>query len=365
MSAVILGLVGVCGLVAFAAHADTDKWLYVLITSTAPLLPAVLYLLTLRSYVRSEPQVHHSPGTAGANPPGAFKVVLSVALYLPCVILMARDASGWKQILELVPLFLVLWMFCACANQWLRGVGSVSPAENGRLPRVLHRGLEMTSGFFRPRVLLHFGAILLACSLWTENVAFRLLKGQEMWITAEYGLGYQIPAARLYLNYFGRFVYGGSLLLGGCTVVMLLTCKLSSGWILATRAAPFLGLAVGFLAICSITDFYFSWQSLLLGEHLPAVSWILFLLLFLHWLVPVFLAISILRARREGKGSARLELRTVVVFYVPLLLFDLAMAPFFLSLGGWNDTLFPPFILVTFVGLQFLAWGYLQLAALP
>jgi hypothetical protein len=50
-----------------------------------------------------------------------------------------------------------------------------------------------------------------------------------------------------------------------------------------------------------------------------------------------------------------LALKTLVVFYLPFLLFDLAMAPFFAA----------SLILPAFLGLQFLAWGYVHLAASP
>ncbi len=366
VAAAILGLLGVCVVAAFAAQGDEDKWYYVLIFSTALVLPAVLYLLTLPRYLRSEAQGRDLPIPAGASP-GAFPLVLSVALYLPCMILMLSSHSELSllprqitiSLVPFIPLFLIPWIFCVCANRWLCGERSAVPAENGRLPRGLYRCLEITGRFLPSPVLLLLGSVLLACSLWTENIAFNLLKGQETWITAEYGLGDKIPAARLFLNYLGRFVYGGSLLLAAATAVLLLICRFSGARLRASRAATVLGLATGFLAICSITDYYFSWQSFLLDAHLPAVRWILFLLLFLHWLVPVFLALSILRAGREVEGPARLALRTVVLFYAPLLLFDLAMTPFFIEGSSFS------FILVTFLGLQFLSWGYLQLATLP
>lgn len=357
--AAILGLLGVYVVVARAvlAETDTDKWKVVLVFSTALLLPAVLYLLTLHRYLRTEAQLPDLPRPAGANP-GAFPLVLSVALYLPLMILVANDQYQWKHLLESGPLFLVLWIFCACANQWLRGERTVVPVENSRSPRVLERCLQMTSRFLPPPVLLLLGAVLLACSPWTEYV-FDLLRGREMWITAHYGLGDQIPAAGLFLDYFGRFVYGGSLLLAACTVVLLLVCRLSSARMRATHAAAVLGLATGLLAICSITDYFFSWQSFELPDRPLAVHWILFCLFFLHWTVPLLLAFAFLRAPDRAEQTMRLELRTLVVFYAPLLLFDLGMAPFFVGDSSYS------FVLVAFLGLQFLAWGYLQLAAFP
>lgn len=299
--------------------------------------------------------------------PGALPLILSVVLYLPCMFLMLSSDSELRvlprqvtiSLVRFIPLFLILWVFCAWANQWLCGERTVVPAENGGLPGGLHRSLEMTSRFLPPSVLLLLGAVLLACSLRTGNIAFGLLKGQEMWITAEYGLGAHIHAASLFLNFLGRFVYGGSLLLAVCTVVLLSLCRFSSARLRASRVAAVVGLSTAFLAMCSITDYYFSWQSFLLDDHFPSVRWILLVMFILHWLVPVFLAVTVLRAGRESGGPARLALRTVVVFYAPLLLFDLAMTPFFAA-----DSSFL-FFLVSFLGLQFLAWGYLQLAILP
>jgi hypothetical protein len=365
--AAVLGLLGVCVVGVFVAQGDEDRWYYVLLFSTALLLPAVLYLLALPRYIRSETQGRDLTIPSGASP-GAFPLVLSVALYLPCMILMSSSKSGWlfrpqqstvSFVVQFVPLFLIPWIFCACASQWLSGERNAVPAENARALSGLNRCVEIASRFLRSPVLLLLGATVLAYSLWTGTIAFNLLKGHETWITAEYGLGDKISVARLFLNYLGRFVYGGSLLLAACTVVLLLVCRFSSARLRASRAAAVLGLATGFLAICSITDYYFSWQSFLLEDHLPTVRWILFLSLFLHWLVPVFLGITVLTAGREVEGPARPALRTVVLFYAPLLLFDLAMTPFFAGDSSFS------FILVTFLGLQFLVWGYLQLATLP
>jgi hypothetical protein len=364
--ATIFGSLGVCVVAGFVAQDDRYKWHYVLIFSTALLLPAVLYLFTLARYLRSEAQERDLTIPAGASP-GAFPLMLSVALYLPCMILMLSSDGELKflpeqitiSIARFIPLFLILWIFCACSNQWLRGDRSVVLPKNGRLHGALHWCLRMTGHFLSSPVLLFLGVALLACSLWTGNDASNLLKGQETWITAEFGLGERISAANLFLRYFGRFVYGASLLLAACSVVLLSVCRFSNTRLRVSRAAAVVGLATAFLAICSITDYYFSWQSFLLDEHLPAMQWILFLMLFLHWLVPVFLAVGVFRAGREEEGPARLVLRTVVLFYAPLLLFDLAMTPFFVE-----DSSFL-FILVSFLGLQFLAWGYLQLATLP
>lgn len=347
----LLGSVGLYVVLAFvASSSDTDKWPVVVAFSTALLLPAVLYPLTLSRYLRDETQGRGSPRPAGASP-RAFPLVLSVALYLPLMILMSTGIWNWP--LGPIPLFLVLWLFCAYAYQWLRAERLPAPAENNRSPRDLGHLLETTSRFLRLPVVLLLGAILLAYSLWIEKDAFDLLKGHKTWITAEYGLGYRIPAARLLLNYLGRFVYGGSLLLAACTVALLLVCRFSRATLRTSRVAAVLGLVAAFLAICSITDYYFSWLSFLLEGDLSAANWILFILFFLHWLVPLLFAVAALRASRKVEEAVQLELRTVVVFYTPLLLFDLAMTPFFT-----RDL----FILAAFLGLQFLAWGYLQLA---
>jgi hypothetical protein len=366
MPAAILGLFAIYAVAAPSVHDKEDKWYFVLIFSTALLLPPVLYLLTLPRYLRRESPERDSP-ISGEARPGAFPLVLSVALYLPCMILMASSQQDEVSLLPRqitrtlvgsIPLFLILWIFCACASQWLRGERSVVPAENDRSPGGLHRCLKMTGRFLPPPVLLLLGAVLLTCTLWTDNSAFRLLKGQETWITAEYGLGEHIRAASVVLDFLGRFVYGASLLLAVFTVLLLAVCRFSSARLRASRAAAVLGLAAGFLAICSITDYYFSWQGFLLGNPLLAARF-LFLLLFLHWLVPASVAVSFLKAGGEGKYPPRLALRTVVLFYMPLLLFDFAMTPFFV------EDLWFSFLLVAFLGLQFLAWGYLQLATLP
>jgi len=361
--AAILGPLGACVVVAGTDLGGinwrrADDWLALLAPSVALLLPPVLYLLTLPRYLcsadlRSDVQASASPGTN----PGLFPLVLSVALYLPLMILMASDQPfNAVRFFKAVPLFLVIWIFCASANQWLRGERALLAAENRRLSRLLHHCLKMTSRATPPPVLLLLGAILLAYSPWPDRGAFDFLRGRETWITADYGLGYDISAAKIILNFLGRFVYGGSLLLAACAVVLLLVSRLSVSRLRKSRAAKVLGLATIFLAICSISDFYFSWLAFLTYDRLPALRWIFFLLFFLHWLVPVFLALSVWRSGSQRENHARLNLRTAVVFYAPLLLFDLAMTPFFLG-----DAFLP----CAFVGLQLLAWGYLQLAILP
>ena len=363
--AAILGTLGVYVVASFVVQDDKHKWYPALIFSTALLLPAVLYLFILPRDLRREPPGRDLNLAPGASP-GAFPLMLSVALYLPCMILMVTSNDDFRlprqisiSLVRFLPLFFILWIFGACANQWLCGKHNPPPTENGRVPGGLRRSLELTSGFFSASVLFLLGTVLMACSLSTRNDGFDLLKGQATWITAEFGLGERISAARLFLQFLGRFVYGGSLLLAVCTVVLLAACRFSSVRLRASRAAAVAGLPAGFLAICSITDYYFSWQSFLLEDHMPPVQWILFLLLLLHWLVPIFLAVSILRVRLKGSSPARLELSIVILFYLPLLLFDLAMTPFFAG-----DSSFW-FFLVSFLGLQFLAWGYLQLATLP
>jgi hypothetical protein len=359
--AALLGSLGLFVVVlTLGTSIQSDKWFYVMAFSTALLLPPVLYLLLLPRYLRDDTEGRGFSRLAVARP-RAFPLVLSVALYLPLMILLSSDTKKWGSPLGPIPLFLVLWLFCAYAYQWLRGNRSPAPAENIRSPRDLDDWLKTTSRFLCSPVVLLLGAVLLARSLWVEKVVFDLLKGHQTWITAEYGLGDQIPAARLLLNYLGWFDYGGSLLLAACTVLLLLVCRFSRARLRASRAASVLGLVAGFLAIYSITDYYFSWLSFLLGGNLSAMNWILFILLFLHWLVPLLFAVAVIRTPRKATEAVRLELRTIVVFYVPLLLFDLAMTPFF------EGDLGSLFVLDTFLGLQFLAWGYLQLAdsALP
>jgi len=355
--AAILGPLGIYVVVAGTdwGRMDWGKWDWValLVPSTALLLPPVLYLLTLPRYLRNHIP-SNLPGPAGLNP-GPFLLVLSVALYLPLMIWMAEESFRSLKLLRAVPLVLALWIFCACANQWLRGESPVPGAENRGPSRLLHRCLKMTSWFTPPPVLLLLGAILLAYSPWADYGAIGLLNGQETWITAEYGLGHDISAARIILKYLGPFGYGGSLLLAACTLVLLLVSKFSAGRLRIFRAAKVLGVATVFLAICSISDLYFSWLTFLTADSLPALRWIFFLLFFLHWLVPVFLAVSA-KNGNQGAGRTQLALRTAVAFYTPLLLFDLAMTSFFLA-----DAFFP----CLFVGLQLLAWGYLQLAMLP
>jgi len=352
----ILGALGLYILLALAGPPDEDKRLRLVAFSTALLLPIVLYLFTLPRYLRNKTEGGESAPAAGARV-NAIPLVLSAVLYLPLMILMSSDLQGWKRVLEAVPLFLVLWLFCACAYQWLGGQRAEAPAENGGLARVLSRALELSSRLLLSPLLLLLGVVLLARSLWAEDIAFRLLKGGETWITAEYGLGSHIDAARLFLDYFGPLVYAGSLVVGACTVVLLLACRFSSVKLRASRAATVVALAAAFLAIASVTDYYFSWLSFLLDGKLPAADWILFALFFLHWAVPLLVAFRFLRATKRKEQTVWLALRTLVVFYTPLLLFDLAMTPFFVSDFGSQ------FALDTFLGLQFLSWGYVQAAA--
>lgn len=355
--AVILGLLGVYVVIVLGTLHQSDQWIPAFCCFTALLFPFVLYGFTLPRYLRCETRIPDLPIPAEANP-GPFALVLSVALYLPVMILMLTDS--WRNIPSAIPLFLVLWIFCACAYQCLAGEYTAVQAEAGRLSRFLCRCIHVTNRLFSPPALLLLGVLLMAFSLRTQGTSLDLLAGRVVWVTADYGLGYDIAAAGTFMNYFGRFVYGGSLLLSACTVVLLLMGRFSSARLRTSWAARILGLAAGFLAICSITDWYCSWLTFLTltTEHLPAVQRILLIVFSLHWLAPLLLAISVLRG-----GSSPARLKTVVVFYAPLVLFDLAMTPFFLDdpLGSQVTRL----VLFAFVGLQFLAWGYLKLATLP
>jgi len=165
--AAILGFLGVYGVGACLVSGGQDPWLSVLWLSTALFLPAVLYLLTLPRYLQSGAEGPDLPRAAGTGP-GAFHLVLSVALYLPCMIVMANTNwwAGWSWppepipvfLLRFVPFSLILWMFCACTNKWLREEHIAVPAENGRPPSALHRSLEMTNRFL-PSPVSAFSAV--------------------------------------------------------------------------------------------------------------------------------------------------------------------------------------------------------------
>jgi hypothetical protein len=220
------------------------------------------------------------------------------------------------------------------------------------------RRLDRVSYYLRFHLMLLLGITLVTYSLLvTKAEAFPLLTGEVRWITAEYGLGQRFSVAAFLLTYLGRFIYVASLLLAACTVVLLVVFRFSAVALRNSRVAAALGLLAYFLAICSITDYYFSWISFLLEGNLPFLHWILFLFFLLHWLVPLLFAAAVIGKRRSREQTVDQELKIVIVFYTPLLLFDVAMTPFFVS-----NFFVSPFFPAAFLGLQFLAWGYLALA---
>ncbi len=355
--AAILGMLGVYLVWADVFHGSKEEMLpQGLAFVTALVWPAVFYLMLILGYFRAMPAEDRSGGVpAAAN---VWPLALALGLYLPMMILLSSEPRKWMPPTTALPFF-ALWLFGACLRQWLR-IGWSKDTSHAPAPSWgVGRWLEWTVHVFRPQVVLLMGSVILAFSLWEPRTAISLLNGSDRWITAEYGLGERINAATFILKYLGPLVYGGSLLVGLGTLVCLGQCKFSGARLKTSRLAAGLGIAAGILAIASITDYYFSWLSYLVQED-RKVQWALFGLLLLSWAVALVFAVMMVRVRRLNEES-KSTLRALALLYSPLLLFDLAMSPFFV---GELDSPFidSPFILTTFLGLQFLAWGYVGLA---
>ena len=350
--AAILGMLGVYVMWADVLHGPKEEMLpQGLAFGTALLWPAVFYLLLILGYFRAMPAEDRSGGVPA--PPSVWPLALALGLYLPLMILLSSEPRKWMPPTTALPFF-ALWLFGACLRQWLR-IGWSKDTSHAPAPSWdMGRWLEWTVRVFRPQVVLVMGTVILAFSLWGPRTAISLLNGSDRWITAEYGLGEHINAATFILKYLGPLVYGSSLLVGLGTLVCLGLCKFSGARLKVSRLAAGLGIAASILAIASITDYYFSWLSFLLQED-RKVHWALFALLLVSWTAALLFAVMMVRVRRL-KEESKSTLRTLALLYSPLLLFDLAMSPFF---AGEFDS---PFILTTFLGLQFLTWGYVGLA---
>jgi len=346
-------LLGVATYVLWARFVrGNNEWQQAIVFATALVCPFIFYILLVPKYLRviqedTGSEVHRTV-------PVVWRPVLAVALYLPLMILMASDPSQWSPLVPLLCFFAFL-LFGACFYQWLQ-IGSVNRARDQRASgESPNRRQRLIGRILSPQVILLVGVMILGFSCFERKAGISVLNGHETWITAEFGLGERINIATLILNLLGRVVYGGSLLIGLGTLICLGVFRLSTERLKSSGVPVGFGLATCILAIASLTDYYFSWLSFLL-EHEPAtLNWILFCLLLVHWVVPLLIAGLLMTSRRD-KEEGQTALLSLMLLYAPLLLFDLAMTPFFT--GDW----WFHFILTSFLGLQLLAWGYLSLA---
>ena len=228
------------------------------------------------------------------------------------------------------------------------------------------RFLEWSRRLLRPPWHIAVGALLVLSSLflevtdpWGPEMGFRVLLGEETWITSEHGIpdvfGYgEWEGGRFLLAHLGRGVYVASLIVATLAflhlvVQMFMSSRLRNSWMVNLMA-----WLSAFLAIYSIADFYYGWLGFLLNQA-KGLAWILYGLWLIHWMTPlVILSTLILRGGRMMETWPSLP-RWLLVFFTPLLLFDMTTIPLLsLDFDLWGLAGF-------FLGIQMLCWGYVEL----
>jgi hypothetical protein len=121
--------------------------------------------------------------------------------------------------------------------------------------------------------------------------------------------------------------------------------------------AGLIGLA-SFLAIYSAVDLNFGWLGLITEASREDVHWALFCLWFTLWLLPLALWVWLSLSPRGQAANGALQmpsLQRLILLFLPVVLFDVAMAPVLvgtlLNLTGLASYV---------VGLQFLCWGFIR-----
>ena len=336
-------VLGVYVLWFFITSNIEDKWGTALVISTALFLPAAWYLVSTWKYLNNHTQEVRRMG-------GALPLVIFASLYLPLLIMVGATKSFF-----FLPVF---WLFCASIYPCLQANPVFGTGSLVRPPHLLEEWLGATRRVFPPLAVLLLGAILMAYSFWIERPWPHLLSGKELWITAEYGLGEYSSASRLFMDFLGRLIYCGSLLIAASAIILLFVYRFSTKALQTSRLVALISAAGAYLAICSMTDYFFSWLYFSVSSELPALKAVFFKLSFVHWIIPLLLLVAISQGRNSRMRSVEPALKIIIAFYIPIFLFDLAMSPFFVSDGLFSSPFYP----TAFLGLQFLSWGFLALS---
>ena len=321
----------------------------------ATLLPLVIYrLLFSRFFGAKEGSDAHAKRRSVA-----VRLVVAAILYVPTLLVMAR-ASLEDTRNSIVPwgallfLLLTLWVLCAYLRSWLADYESASPRTTlGPLGRLLQRSKLMIPS----RVLLVVGAILpFTGYLLDREDANQILIHEREWITAEYGLGYHLQAARVVLGYLGPLAYAATLLAAALIVILLFINRFSAQKLRRSRVIPPLKALLVMACILTVADYFYSWIWFI-SDGVVAMHLVLIALFLIQWAVPVIYLTATRRENLQNNPDAANLRQLMFIFYLPMVLFVIAMAPFFVAGSDFLNCA------TAYLGVLFLTAGVLDLSA--
>ncbi len=342
--ALTLMAIGAWGLLHIFRSREADEWVPIVAYCTAVFLPVVLCVAFLR-------QIRLN---AGQRPKLSLPLALSTLPYLPVMITLATIKPPFTMVVAPLILAPAIWLLCSYLYALLNGE-VVTP--NSEQPDRLGKYFRRTKRLVSSPVVLLVGAILpITGFVLDRDDATRILLGQTTWITAEYGLGHGLHAARVMIDYAGRVCYAAALLCSALMIVLLLLHRFSTVSLQKSRNLRLLKYVLVFLAILSVADYFYSWIWFLSGDGSHVAYFILLALFLAQWAVPILLLMQWRNSRIANESTIAAQ-RLALIFYLPVWLFVVAMTPFFL-----DDVQFLN-CATAYVGLVFLAFGVLGISS--
>lgn len=348
--ALTLTAIGAWGLLLIFRSDEADEWVPIVAYCTAVFLPFALYVAFLRQLRPN----------AGQRPKMSLLLALSTLPYLPVMIALATTAPPFRSrasiTMIVAPLILApaIWLLCSYLYALLSGE-PLGP--NNEQPDRLGKYFRTTKRLVSSSAVLLVGAILpITGFVLDRDDATRILLGQTTWITAEYGLGHGLYAARVIIDSTGRLCYAATLLCSALMIVLLLLHKFSTVRLQKSRSLRLLTYLLVFLAILTVADYFYSWIWFLIGDGPHATYFTLIVLFLAQWAVPILFLMQWRgnRIASEGTIAAR---RLALIFYIPMWLFVVAMTPFFL-----DDVQFLN-CATAYLGVVFLSFGALGISS--
>ena len=349
---------------------DAEPGFQVLFPAFNYLFPVLLYCLAAIVFWPShraevEPSREVQPTFRDTAPLFTLTAVLYLLMLVIVGIGSVEDRDGRIRLglsVTLSVCFIVLFLSFTYAQLSLRGdwnaSGKVRPLEKlWRRNRLLFLGV---AGWLRSSWLLSGGAVLVLASLFlrtTESqTGLGLLRGDEPWITSIGDVTGGIGAIESTKAILGRAIYLLALGIAAATVVLLFRRKFRPQSFSPSRLlAGFIGLA-SFLAIYSAVDLNFGWLGLITEASREDVHWTLFCLWLTLWLLPLALWVGLsIKGHAASVALQMPSLHALMLLFLPVVLFDVAMAPLLVS-TDLNLTGLASYV----VGLQFLCWGFVR-----
>jgi len=372
MPRVVLLIFAVSYLALWVWHpidSEAEQGFQVLLPAFNYLFPALLYGISAIVFPPShraevEPSREVQPTFRDTAP---LFILAAVSYLLMLVVFGISFLQECKERIRLglsVPLsvcFMVLFLSFTYAQLSSRGDWNASGKARWleKLWQRTRRWCLSVAGWLRPSWLLSGGALLVFASLFlrtTESqTGLGFLRGDEPWITS---IGYVtggIGAIQSTKAVLGRAIYLLALGIAAATAVLLFRRKFRPQISGPSRLrAGLIGLAI-FLAIFSAADLNFGWLGLY-AEGTENVHWALFSLWLTLWLLPLVLWVWLSLRGQAANGALQMDsLRGLMVLFLPVVLFDVAMAPLLVG-TELNLTGLASYV----VGLQFLCWGFIR-----